>query len=233
MSSTNARGVLLTAGNVMSFMSSFAGGSVPASGDDEYPEWIRWIQLGQQDAANRGFWRRLLTKTTLTITAGAETTNLPSNFYKVNGIYALFVGDVDWSQNNNTDGVSIFVETDPTDGSWRIRWLPEAPTESVTADLWYFYNPPIVAAPEDPIILDGEMVGFYALKEYFRKLKQLGSLDDARTEYENRLKELLNLEMLPSRQELSSFSSYNSFLNVNSNGRQFYSGRPGRSRRNF
>ena len=217
----------------MNFMSSFAGGSVPASGDDEYPEWIRWIKLGQQDAANRGFWRRLLTKTTLSITAGAETTNLPDNFYKVNGIYALFVGDTDWSQNNNTDGVNMFVETDPTNGAWRVRWLPEAPTSSVTGDLWYFYNPPIISAPEDPVVLDGEMIGFYALKEYFRKLKQLGSLDDARTEYENRLRELLNLEMLPSRQELSSLSSYNSFLNVNTNGRQFYSGRPGRSRRNF
>jgi hypothetical protein len=229
--SDNKRGVLLTVEDVMNFMAPFAGGSVPALNDEEYLQWLRWIQLGQQDAANRGFWRRLLTKAPLTITADAETTDLPDNFYKVNGIYALFVNGENWAAPNNSPGVQLFVETDPTDGSWRVRWLPTASTSSYTGELWYFYNPSVPEEASDPIILDGEMVGFYALKEYFRRLKQLGSMDDARIEYENRFIELLSLEVMPSLQEMNSLHSYNSYLNVPTNGRQFYGRRAGRSGR--
>lgn len=227
---SNQRGVILTLEDAMNMMSSFAGGSVPASTDEEYPEWIRWIQLGQQDAANRGFWRRLLTKADLEIEADSETTDLPDDFYKVNGIHSLFVGETDWNQNNNVDGVRLFVETDPITGDWRIRWLPDAPTADETAELWYYRNPAIPTELDDTLTLDGEMIAYYALKEYFRKLKQLGSMDDARIEYENRFKELLALEMIPSPQELASFGSYNSHLN-RSTLYNPYSTRSGRSRR--
>lgn len=228
--SENARSVLTTVEDVMNFMAPYAGGSVPAEGDTDYQDWLRWIQLGQQDAANRGFWRRLLTKTDLVIGADDETTDLPDNFYKINGIYALFVGDEDWSRSNNESGVKIFVEMNPTTAVWRIRWLPEAPTSDATGKLWYFFNPPKVEEADDVLFLDGEMVGFYALKEYFRKLKQLGSMDDARIEYENRLKEHLSFEMLPSQQELLSFASYPAFRNVDPNGRFLFTGRSGRAR---
>lgn len=229
----NQRGVLLTVNDVMNFMASFAGGSVPADTDAQWDEWLRWIQLGQQDAANRGFWRRLLTKTDLTITAAAETTDLPDNFHKVNGIYALYVGDTDWSKQGNADDVQLFVETDPTTGDWRVRYLPEAPATTETGELWYFYNPPVPEDADDPVILDGEMIGFYALKEYFRKLKQLGSLDDARVEYENRFRELLALEMMPSEQEMRGFTSSHSHYNTDPMSRNMYRGRTGRSRRGF
>lgn len=225
------RGVIVTLEDVFNFVAPYAGGSVPATTDPEYQQWLLWAQLGQQDAANRGFWRRLLTKATLTIVADAETTNLPDNFYKVNGIYGLFVGNEDWAEANNSAGVNLFVEMNPITGVWRVRYLPEAPTAGYTADLWYFFNPPVPTELDDPILLDGEMIGFYVLKEYFRKLKQLGSLDDARVEYENRFSELLGLEMMPSRQELMSFASYGSFTNQPSSGRQFYSGRNRSGRR--
>lgn len=224
------KAVLSTLDDVLNMISSFVGGSVPAVDDEEYVEQVRWIQLGQQDAANRGFWRRLLTKADLVITADEETTELPENFYKVNGIYGLFANGVDWSRPNNSDDVKIFVEMNPETGVWQIRWLPEAPTSTVTADLWYYFNPPIPTEGDDPIFLDGEMVGYYALKEYFRKLKQLGSQDDARIEYENRFSELLSLEMMPSPQEMLSFSSFNQHLNTPASGRQFYNGRSGRGR---
>jgi hypothetical protein len=211
-------------------MSPYAGGSVPVVGDTDYLDWLRWIQLGQQDAANRGFWRRLLTKADQTITASAETDDLPANFHKINGIYALFVGGIDWSRPNNEDEMRLFVEMNPLTAVWRIRYLPDTPTTSTTGDLWYFFNPPKPTIASDIVFLDGEMIGFYALKEYFRKLKQLGSMDDARIEYENRFSELLSLEMLPSQQELASFSSFNSFKNVSTNEKRFYSGRSGRSR---
>jgi hypothetical protein len=225
----NNRGNLLLVSDVMSMMAPFAGGSVPAIGDTEYADWIRWIGLGQQDAANRGFWRRLLTKADLVITANAVTTDLPDNFHKVNGIYSLIVDGVDWSRKNNDDEVVLFVETNPTTAIWRIRWLPEAPTTTVTGALWYYFNPPKVTAATDVLFLDGEMIGFYALKEYFRKLKQLGSMDDARIEYENRIKELLGLEMMPSQQEMSAFASYDTYRNVHN--RPIYTGRSDRNRR--
>jgi len=226
--STNAKGVLLTVEDIMNFMASYLGGAIPATTDAEYTEWLTWIRLGQQDAANRGFWRRLLAPATLAITANAVYTALPSNFHKINGIYALFVNGVDWSRPNNEDAITLFVQTNMTTAAWEVRYLPEGPTTAQSATLWYFFNPPIVATGTDIVFLDGEMIAFYAIKEYFRKLKQFGSMDDARIEYENRFKELLNLETLPSPQELKSWTSFQSHRNVNGMERSFYSGRSGR-----
>lgn len=221
--------VITTLAECMSAMAPYAGGSVPASTDTAYSEWRRWIQLGQQDAANRGFWRRLLVKGNLTITADAETADLPDDFGKVNGIHALFVGSdpVDWNQNNNTDEQKLFVYLDPTTATWKVRFTGFTPTETTTGELWYFYNPPKPEEESDPLYLDGEMIMFYALKEYFRKARQFGSLDDARIEYENRFSELLSLEVIPSPQELASWAGYYSHRNTTE--RDYYAGR--RSRR--
>ena len=228
--STNQRGVITTLAQVMAFMAPYAGGVIPASTDPEYSNWRRWIQLGQQDAANRGFWRRLLVPTTITITQDVDTITLPDNFHKVNGIYMLEVEGVDWAEPNNADGQRLYVYLDPTTAAWKCKFLGFTPTKTVEdATLWYFYNPPLPVNETDPIYLDGEMIGFYALKEYFRKARQPGSQDDARLEYENRLQELLALEMLPSKQELARWGSYYRFLGQNPNERQFYAGR-GRSR---
>ena len=214
----------------MEFMAPYAGGSIPATSDVEYANWRRWIQLGQQDAANRGFWRRLLIPTTVTITKDEDTISLPNNFHKVNGLYLLEVNGEDWAQPNNKAGQRLYVYLDPDTATWKCKFLGFTPTETITdAVLWYFYNPPLPMGEEDPIYLDGEMVGFYALKEYFRKARQPGSQDDARIEYENRLQELLALEVLPSRQELASWGSYYRHLGQDTSERQFYTGR-GRSR---
>ena len=214
----------------MSFMAPYAGGSIPASTDPDYRVWRRWIQLGQQDAANRGFWRRLLIPVTVTITKDEDTISLPDNFHKVNGLYMLEVNGVDWAEANNKDGQRLYVYMDPDTGAWKCKFLGFTPTETVTdATLWYFYNPPLPVGETDPIYLDGEMVGFYALKEYFRKARQPGSQDDARIEYENRLQELLSFEMLPSKQELARWSSYHQHLGQSASERQYYTGR-GRTR---
>ena len=229
--STNAQGVLLTVQDIMDFMASYLGGVVPTTTNTEYTEWLTWIRLGQQDVANRGFWRRLLTPATLVITANAVFTPLPTNFHKVNGIYTFFVDGVDWSKPNNRDGMTLFVQMNATTGAWEVRYLPAGPTSETTGVCWYFFNPPIVAAGTDIVFLDGEMIAFYAIKEYFRKLKQFGSMDDARIEYENRFRELLNLETLPSPQELKSWTSYQTHRNVGAMERSFYTGRGGRSTR--
>jgi len=228
--STEARGVITTLAEVMEFMAPYAGGSIPATSDVEYANWRRWIQLGQQDAANRGFWRRLLIPTTVIITKDEDTIILPDNFHKVNGLYLLEVNGVDWAQPNNEAGQRLYVYLDPETATWKCKFLGFTPTETVDdATLWYFYNPPLPVDEADPIYLDGEMIGFYALKEYFRKARQPGSQDDARIEYENRLQELLALEVLPSRQELASWANYYHHLGQGASERQFYTGR-GRSR---
>lgn len=231
MTSLIQKGVLLTVEDVMNFMASYLGGAIPADTDTEFDEWMRWVQLGQQDAANRGFWRRLLTPTTLPILANAVTTDLPADYHKVNGIYVFDVAGVDWAVPSNNAGMKLFVGMDPIKGTWNVRYLPTGPTSVASATLWYFFNPPIPTALTDIVLLDGEMIAFYAIKEYFRKLKQMGSMDDARLEYENRFKELLNLEVLPSPQELTSWSSFSQHKNQSSSEKGFYTGRSGRSRR--
>jgi hypothetical protein len=230
MTAINSRSAITTVQGVLEYVSSFVGGAIPQVGTDEYNELIRWIQLGQQDMAHRGFWRRLLTKADLSIVEDAETTTLPTNFYKVNGIFALIVDEVDWNEPANEDEVRIFVEVHPTTGAWRIRWLPDGAIKTATGDLWYFFNPPVIQAAADNIILDGEAMGFYVLKEYYRKLKQFGSLDDARIEYENRVNNLLSAEMLPSKQEMTNFRSYGSQQGISSRGRAIYTGRGSRGR---
>ena len=127
--------------------------------------------------------------------------------------------------------MTLFVQMNATTGAWEVRYLPAGPTSETTGVCWYFFNPPIVAAGTDIVFLDGEMIAFYAIKEYFRKLKQFGSMDDARIEYENRFRELLNLETLPSPQELKSWTSYQTHRNVGAMERSFYTGRGGRSTR--
>lgn len=221
--------VIRTLGECLSFMAPYAGGAVPASTDTEYGNWVRWVQLGQQDAANRGFWRRLLTKTDLAITSGDDTVDLPDNFHKVNGIYILEVDGTDWAEPNNEAEISLFVNMDPADGKWQVRFSEE-PSANATGTLWYFYNPPVPEDEADPLYLDGEMIGYYALKEYFRRQRAFGSMDDARLEYENRREELLALEVLPSRQELLSWSDTYSHRNITRDERKFYAGRGNRGR---
>lgn len=205
-------------------MASYAGGSVPSSSSPEYAEWRRWVQLSQQDAANRTFWRRFLIPEDVTITADQDYINLPDKFSKINGLYGLIVSGVDWSEPGNIDSQHIFVYMDPTTAAWKAKFTGFTPTQTVTAKLWYFYNPPKPVDETDPIYLDGEMIGFGALKEYFRKKGELGSLDDARIEYENRFESLAALEVIPSKQELVQWSDYYTHQGISRNERSYYSG---------
>lgn len=205
---------------VMTWMSRYAGGAVPTSGDDSYLQWIGWINETQEDAAERGFWSRLLTKATLTITA-TDTATLPTNFHKRNGIYCLFVDDVDWNEANNSAGQKLFVNKN-TAGQWIVTFTGFTPTEATTGTLWYFRHPGVLSNESDVLMLDGKMCGFGAITEYFRQAGELGSLDDARAEYNNRFEESLALEMLPSPQELTAWKPYYQHVNQNSNEHTYY-----------
>lgn len=206
------RQTILNLGDALIAMAPYAGGSIPAATSSDYADWIRWIQLAQEDAAERGFWRRLLIKDTITIPVWTSETDevvvdLPDDFHKINGLYALFVDDEDLSEPDNESGVRIYIQMDPTTGKWQMRLFGYTCTTQKTAIIWYFFNPPLPTDEADVLLLNGQMILFGALKEYARKSRQPGSLDDYRIEYENRFNELLSLEMIPSKQELASWSN--------------------------
>jgi hypothetical protein len=227
---TSKSQTISTLGECLQAMARYAGGSVPATTDTKYDDWVRSIQLGQEDAAKRGFWGRLLTKDDLAITANADTALLPDDFHKRNGIFVLEVDGEDWNDPANESGQVLHVETRPADAKWLVRFTGYTPTASATGTLWYFYNPPVPEDESDPLYLDGEMIMFYALTEHFRAKKQFGSLDDARLEYNNRFSELIGLEMLPSPHELLSWKPFNTYLNHPRTENIYYS-RTRRSRR--
>lgn len=231
--SSSQRQVLLTLEDVMNWMAPYAGGSVPDETDDpeNYNFWVRAIQLGQQDVANRYFLRRFLIPETITITKDEDEIDLPDGFNKINGIYLLDVGGINWAGPNNEDGQRLWVYMDPTDATWKCKFIGFTPTETVTdAVLWYFYNPPVPTGLDDPLYVDGEMLGYYALKEYHRKQGEFGSMDDARIEYENRVENFTDLEVLPSPQELISWKNVYLYKNQSPNESQFYQGRRHRVR---
>lgn len=227
---TNKSQAIETLGECLQAMAVYAGGSVPASTEPEYDEWVGWIQRGQDDSAKRGFWGRLLVPVDLTITANSNIAVLPDNFHKRNGIYVLNVDGDDWASASNEANQRLTVYKRFSDGQWVVRFS-ETPTQSYTGELWYFYNPPVPTAEADPLYLDGEMCMFYALKEFYRKSQQPGSLDDARLEYENRFEEGLANEILPTSQELVQWKSYHAHLGQSGDERvRYWRGRHNRTR---
>jgi hypothetical protein len=204
--SVNSNQTLKTLSDVLLFMSSFAGGSVPDATDQEYVDWVRWVGMKQEEYALRAFWRRCLTR--VSITLDGETTLLPDRFHKHNGIYVLEVDGVDWAEHNNSDGQEILVEMDGDPlsanfGKWQVRFSEEV--DNVSAVLWYFANPPRPTLSADIVLLPGDMIGYAALGEYFRTTGAEGSQDKAESDAENRFQEYLSLEMIPPKYELLSF----------------------------
>lgn len=242
MAYTEASTTIQTLDDILSFMAPQAGGSVPDSDSTEYSEWVMWIQNKYEEYARRGFWRRTLTRDTLSLTAGDETAILPARFFKPNGLYMFIVEDsdsgasVDWNETPNSINQTTFVEmiNDPDDenfGRWQVRF-GTAVEEDTTAIIWYFAMPPIPNAGTDKIILPGDMIGFAALSEYFRQANQPGSQDDARSDAENRFAEYMALEVIPDKSELLT----NSEQQVNRVdrlvvARSYYQHRSGRNRR--
>lgn len=215
--------VIDTLGDALEWLARYAGGTVPASTDAQYTEWVSWLSESQEDAAERGNWGRLLEpKDDFTITANEKETVLPDNFHKRTGIYVLDVNGIDWNQPNNEDGQRLLVRK-RSDGKWVVRYIGFTPTETVTATLWYFRHPGKLAAEADKFMLDGKMCCHGALTEYSRQAGELGSLDDSRAEYNNRFEENLSNEVLPTPQELTSWIPYHKHLNQPSIERSYYS----------
>lgn len=219
---TIKRSYITTLGDCLLAIAPYIGGSVPASTTVDYANLVRWIVAAQEDAAKRAQWSRLLAPATLTLTAGDTEKALPLDFHKRTGIYIFDVNGVDWSEYDNADGQTLTCLQDQVTGEWKVRF-GTAISADTTATLWYFFNPPIPVDETDPIFLDGDMIVFGALKEHFRKARQPGSQDDARIEYENRLREQLSLDNMPSKQELLGFNYPKRFRT--SDKQYYYSGR--------
>jgi hypothetical protein len=224
---TNAKSSLTTWGDCLAAMAAYAGGSVPSSATADYSNWFSWLVRAQEDACKRAHWSRLLTKTTIEWDAGDTEVDLPDNFFKRNGIYVFDVDGVDWNSANNTDKQMLMVVMDAETAKWKVLFNGFTPDTDGSAEMWYFFLPPVPTftsdKEDDPIYLDGEMIVFGGLKEYFRKARQPGSQDDARIEYENRFRESLQLDNLPNPQELMSFQ-YPARYRVNEKS-YYYSGR--------
>lgn len=214
----------------MNFMSPFAGGSVPNSTDQEYLDWRRWIVNKQEEYARRAFWRRLLKRDVLDIEG--ESVVLPDDFNKHNGLYIFAVNGVDWAEENNEAGISLYVEmiTDPDDedfGKWQVVFSESV--DSAEATIWYFANPPAPVDPTDKVLLPGDMIGYGALGEYFRTTGAEGSQDKAEEDAENRFTTYISLEMIPPKYELLRFATRGSkrvdYL-ANARSRYYRSNRP-------
>jgi hypothetical protein len=210
MSLTDVTQFIGTVSDVMTYMANFAGGEIPAVGDEEFDQWMSYIQAKYEEASKRGFWRRLLTKDELSLTADDTEVLLPIRFQRPNSLYVLVVDGIDLADPDRTpDDQQIYIEmeNDPTSndyGRWKISFK-EAIETTQNALMWYFATPPKPTESADKIILPGDMIAYGALAEHFRAINLEGSQDAAAGEYENRLNGYLALEMIPSRHELLKF----------------------------
>jgi hypothetical protein len=225
-----------TLSDVFNFMAPFAGGAIPSENSDEYGYWLAWVCNKMDEASKYAHWRRLLTKTTITLTEGDDFVYLPDNFGDLNGIHLFDVNGVDWNEPGNTDEMSLFVEingdsTDADYGKWRVRFNTTL-TATTTATLWYFFVPAFPEVSTDKIVLPGDMIAYGALSEHFRSSGAEGSQDDARNEYLNRLTNYLAQERIPSKHELLSVGThFGDAVNHISNARtRYYSSRSMRYR---
>jgi hypothetical protein len=209
----NAPQALQTCTQIFDYISPYAGGSVPSDDSKQYANWMRWLQTKQDEYARRGYWKRLLTKATITAAAEAETAVLPDDFHRANGLYVFKVADeygneTDWAEEG-VNKLFVTMITDDTDedyGQWQIEFI-EPLTSAISATAWYFKNPPIPTVGSDKVILPGDLLAYGVLSEYFRSTGAEGSQDDARVEAENRFQSYLTQENIPARYELLQFNS--------------------------
>jgi hypothetical protein len=241
--------VLGTLGEIMSFMAPNLGGEVPSETSDEYSVWRTAIQLKQEEAARRGFWRRLLTKdTSLTLEVGDESVLLPIRFQRANSLYIFALDDIDLADPDRTpDGQSVFAVQDneptvvsgettianPNYGRWSLNFQTAIETVPDEVVLWYFANPPKPVDSTDKVLLPGDMIAYGAMSEIFRTTNLEGSQDDARIEFENRLSTYLGMESIPSRNEILQFTTNPRAVDRTTAARNQYLLRPDRVSRSY
>jgi len=225
---------LETISDIMGFIAPNAGGSIPSEDSDEYNTWLTAIQVKYEEASRRGFWRRLLTKDTISLTVDDEDVLLPTRFQRANSLYIFAVDGVDWADpDREPDDQSVFAQmiTDYNDndfGNWQLNFqTPIAETD--TATIWYFATPPKPTESTDKVLLPGDMIAFGAMSEIFRTTNLEGSQDDARIEYENRMETYLGIETIPSRNDILKFQGNPRGWDYTARAKNQYANRPGRT----
>jgi len=196
----NTNATIRTLDDCLTYIAAFAGGTVPLTTDEEYAQWVFWIQVKQEEYAKRGFWRRLLTRETITIEG--DTTVLPARFHKPNGLYLLDVDGVDYTDPDDPQ-LTVEMIGDPEDenyGNWQMRF--KETQEEQSAVIWYFANPPKPTVGADLVLLPGDMISYAALGEYYRTTGAEGSQDKSELDAENRFNEYISLEVIPPRHKL-------------------------------
>lgn len=235
---TESAQFISTLGEVLSFVAPSAGGAVPGETTSEYADWVRFVQVKYEEASRRGFWRRLLTKTTLELTEGDTEVLLPIRFQRANSLYICYVDGVDLGDPDRIpDDQDIFAEmvNDPDDddfGRWKLTFT-EAVSTTQSAPFYYFATPPKPTVSTDKLLLPGDMIAYGAMSEIFRTTNLEGSQDDARNEFERRLNGYLSMEMIPERNKILSFSSNPQGQNRTLKARNRYSVRPDRVGRSY
>ena len=216
-----------TLSDVLKFMSPFAGGSIPSEGSTEYNDWVRWVQVKQEEFAKRGFWRRLLRKSTISFSHESLVT-LPDDFHKSNGLYMFIVDGEDWTEEDSDVKLFVGMNLDSSSADYGKWYVEFNEPKTGTATIWYFAQPKKPESSGDKIILPGDMIAYAALAEYFRTTGAEGSMDQANIDAENRFNSYITLEMIPSKWELLRFSSQRGKANFLNKARSYYASRRNR-----
>lgn len=235
---TTAPQVLQTLSDILSFIAPSAGGAVPDITSTEYADWVRFVQVKQEEASRRGFWRRLLTRSDLVLAKGATSVLLPIQFQRANSLYICYVDGADLGDpDREPDSQGIFAQmiTDPADANfarWQLTFTTGIATAQ-TAPFWFFAEPPIPTLPTDKVLLPGDMIAYGAMAEIFRTTNLEGSQDSATQEFENRLSTYLSMEMIPGKNELLTFDTNPRGVNRSLLARNRYRTRVDRVGRSF
>lgn len=205
--------------------------SPPATTDSLYKTRTRWFNLGQDDQARRWFLKSLLKSDTFPIVAGTASYLMPTDFDKPNGllVFSSTNGGVIYTDPYARSNSVLSITRDFTTGRYRVTFTP-TPGTNDTASFWYFAAPPKMVNASDVCLVDGDALIYYALTKYFFTNRQYLPMNEARTEYENRMNEVLANQEIPAPGSLLSMRNVATLNHVGTKERAFYSGN---SRRNL
>lgn len=169
----------------------------PNSSDTRYTSRTRWFNRAREDIAKRWFFKNLLKTDTLEIEAGTPTYTLLEDFEKPNGLYALASSDGSIVYTSPYDTrVLVTISRNFTTGRYEVTFTP-TPQEDDSAPYWYFATPPPLVDGTDLVLVDGEAVLYYALKQHFFINGPLDKFAESRDEYENIVEEMSKVFEIP------------------------------------
>jgi len=169
----------------------------PATNDIRYRRRTRWFNRARQDIASRLFLKELLKHDTLSIQSGTATYTLPEDFAKPNGLYVLTSADGSIVYTDPFEKrVTVAVARDLSTGRYQLTFTP-TPTTDDEAPYWYFAAPAPLEEDSDPVLVNGEAVLAFALKQHYFISGPLDKFAESRDEYENIVAEVAERNEIP------------------------------------